>query len=284
VTEDAHEDAPRGRRDGPVAIVTGASQGIGLAVARRLAGDRYQVAMVARPSPRPDAAAAEVGPAAFPVGCDVTRPADTARAVAAVVRPCGRVDALVNCASATRTGAADSFTDDEWVEAFQVKVFGALRMMRAAWPHLAAARGSVVNIGGIGARTPRDAFAMTGPLSAALLAFTKVFADRGISDGVRVNAVNPGAVLTPRTVAMLTARAEAAGRDHRRGRGQDQGPVTAGGNETGASWQRYAGSNQGSGRRWSSMRCRTASPTRPTSTRRSPGRSPCAASSPGSTP
>ena len=87
MTEDAHEDAPRGRRDGPVAIVTGASQGIG------------------------------------------------------------------------------------WVGAFQVKVFGALRMMRAAWPHLAAARGSVVNIGGIGARTPRDAFAMTGPLSAALLAF-----------------------------------------------------------------------------------------------------------------
>jgi NAD(P)-dependent dehydrogenase (short-subunit alcohol dehydrogenase family) len=213
VTEDAHEDAPRGRgqRDGPVAIVTGASQGIGLAVARRLAGDGYQVAMLARPSPRLDAAAAEVGPAAFPVGCDVTRSADTERAVAAVVRPCGRVDALVNCASATRTGAADSFTDDEWVEAFQVKVFGALRMMRAAWPHLAAARGSVVNIGGIGARTPRDAFAMTGPLSAALLAFTKVFADRGISDGVRVNAVNPGAVLTPRTVAMLTARAEAAG-------------------------------------------------------------------------
>ena len=98
------------------------------------------------------------------------------------------------------------------------KVFGALRMMRAAWPHLVATQGSVVNIGGIGARTPRDAFAMTGPLSAALLAFTKVFADRGITDGVRVNAVNPGAVLTPRTVAMLTTRAEAA-RQHLRRNG-----------------------------------------------------------------
>ena len=52
--------------------------------------------------------------------------------------------------------AASEPRELEWVEAFQVKVFGALRMMRAAWPHLAAARGSVVNIGGIGARTPRD--------------------------------------------------------------------------------------------------------------------------------
>ena len=210
MTADVHEDAQDG--DGPVAVVTGASEGIGLAIARRLAGDGYRVAMVARPSPKLDAAAAQVGPAAFPVGCDVTRSAETERAMAAVMRACGRVDAVVNCASVTRTGTADSFTDDEWVSAFQVKVFGALRMMRAAWPHLVAARGSVVNIGGIGARTPRDAFAMTGPLSAALMAFTKVFADRGITDGVRVNAVNPGAVLTPRTVAMLTARAEADGR------------------------------------------------------------------------
>jgi NAD(P)-dependent dehydrogenase (short-subunit alcohol dehydrogenase family) len=208
-------DAPGGGQasgHGPVAVVTGASEGIGLAVARRLADDGYRVAMVARPSAKLDAAAADVGPSAFPAGCDVTRAADAERAVAAVAAACRRVDAVVNCASATRTGTADSFTDDEWVEAFQVKVFGALRMIRAAWPHLAAARGSVVNIGGIGARTPRDAFAMTGPLSAALLAFTKVFADRGITDGVRVNAVNPGAVLTPRTVAMLTARAEADGR------------------------------------------------------------------------
>jgi len=168
--------------------------------------------MLARPSAKLEAAAAQAGPAAFPVGCDVRRLAEIERAVAEVAQSRGRIDVLVNCASVTRSGTVMSLTDKEWVSAFEVKVFGALRMTRTAWPHLAAARGSVVNIGGIGARTPRDAFAMTGPLSAALLAFTKVFADRGITDGVRVNAVNPGAVLTPRTVAMLTARAEADGR------------------------------------------------------------------------
>lgn len=197
--------------DGPVALVTGASEGIGLAVVGRLATGGYRVALAARPSSKLDTAVAGVGQRAFAVGCDVTSGAQAERAVAEVVGRCGRLDALVNCASVTKAGPATAFTDEEWVAAFQVKVFGALRMIRAAWPHLMATRGAVVNIGGIGARTPRDAFAMTGPLSAALLAFTKVFADRGITDGVRVNAVNPGAVLTPRTVAMLTARAEAAG-------------------------------------------------------------------------
>jgi NAD(P)-dependent dehydrogenase (short-subunit alcohol dehydrogenase family) len=311
---------------GPVAVVTGASEGIGLAVAARLAADGYRVAMAARPSPKLEAAATELGQRAFPVGCDVTKAAEVERAVAGVVRRCGRIDALVNCASVTRAGAVTSFTDEEWAEAFQVKVFGALRMMRAAWPHLASARGAVVNIGGIGARTPRDAFAMTGPLSAALLAFTKVFADRGITEGVRVNAVNPGAVLTPRIVAMLTARAEADGRtfgetvagmvrrDHvtRLGTPEDvagvvafllspdgqwlqgavidvdggrtKGLLQAGGNWTGGSCQRHAGWNQGNGRRSSSTRCRTPSPTRPTTTRRWPGRWPRAASSRRSAP
>jgi 3-oxoacyl-[acyl-carrier protein] reductase len=196
----------------PVALVSGASEGIGLAIARQLAGDGYRVAMLARPSPKLEAAAAQAGPAAFPVGCDVSRLAEIERAVAEVAQTRGRIDVLVNCASATQLGTVMSLTDEEWVRAFEVKVFSALRMTRTAWPHLAAAKGSVVNIGGIGARTPRDTYAMTGPLSASLMALTKVFADRGILDGVRVNAVNPGAVLTPRTTAMLTARAAAEGR------------------------------------------------------------------------
>lgn len=195
-----------------IALVTGASEGIGRAVAERLAREGYRVAMAARCSERLERAAVEVGSGAFPVACDLGRPDEVERAVARVGRLSGRVDALVNCASATRFGTALSLTDEEWVTGFEVKVFGALRVMRAAWPLLCAAQGAVVNIGGIGGRTPRDATAMTGPLSAALMALTKVFADRGRADGVRVNAVNPGAVLTPRLTARLVQRASDEGR------------------------------------------------------------------------
>ena len=163
--------------------------------------------MVARQPEKLAQAAAEAGPSAFPITCDLSAVADIERAVIEIAQSAGRIDVLINCASATRFGTALSLTDDEWVSGFEVKVFGALRLMRAAWPHLSAAKGAVVNIAGIGAHTPRDRFAMTGPLSAALLALTKVFADRGLVDGVRVNAVNPGAVLTPRLISMLEQRA-----------------------------------------------------------------------------
>ncbi|MCD4524203.1 SDR family NAD(P)-dependent oxidoreductase [Nocardioides sp. cx-173] len=194
-----------------VAIVTGASEGIGRAIALRLAADGYRVAALARSRERLATLQEEIGERSLPVVCDVRSVEDVERSVQEVLGWRGRIDALVNCASATRFGTTSTLSDEEWVVGFEVKVFGALRLMRAAWPALAARRGAILNIGGIGARTPSDAVAMTGPLSAALLALTKVFADRGVGDGVRVNAINPGAVLTPRLVAMLTLRAETAG-------------------------------------------------------------------------
>lgn len=197
--------------DAPVAMVTGASEGIGLAIASRLAADGYRVALVARSVERLDEIVDGLGDAAIPVACDVRDPQRITDAVAEVLAVFGRLDAVVNCASATRFGTTETLTDEEWVTGFEVKVFGALRLMRAAWPALCASGGSVVNIGGIGARTPSDAVAMTGPLSAALLALTKAFADRGITDRVRVNAVNPGPILTPRLERMLAERASAEG-------------------------------------------------------------------------
>lgn len=193
----------------PVAVVTGASEGLGRAIAARLAGDGYRVAMLARQSDKLDRAAAEVGLHAMPVGCDIGRLDDIEKAVAGILTATGRIDALVNCASTTRFGNALALSDQEWISGFQVKVIGALRLMRAVWPHLVEARGAIVNIGGAGARTPRFAHAMSGPLSASLAALTKAFADGGTADGVRVNQINPGGVMTERFVAWLEERAEA---------------------------------------------------------------------------
>ena len=78
-------------------------------------------------------------------------------------------------------------------------------LTRAAWPLLKSARGSIVNIIGIGGRTPGAEFAIGGSVNAGLLAFTKTMAEIGIRDGVRVNAINPGAIETDRLLPRLSA-------------------------------------------------------------------------------
>src|SRR5690606_20066229 len=137
--------------DKRVAIVTGGSEGIGMAIARRLLGEGYRAALLARQPDKLEAAAAELGPDAFPVVCDLAQLAEIERAVAEVRERAGRIDVLVHSASTTRFGSALALSDAEWVSGFEVKVLGALRLMRAAWPHLVESRGAVVNIGGVGA-------------------------------------------------------------------------------------------------------------------------------------
>lgn len=197
--------------DQRTALVTGASEGIGLAIAGRLLADGWRVAAMARQEKKLRDAVEALGGGAFPVVCDISSLDRIEAAVGAVLGETGRIDALINCASTTRFGSAVALTDAEWVSGFEVKVLGALRLMRACWPHLAASGGAVVNIGGTGARTPRFAHAMSGPLSAALAALTKSFADGGAAEGVRVNQINPGGVLTPRFAAWQQANADAAG-------------------------------------------------------------------------
>ena len=67
-----------------------------------------------------------------------------------------------------------------------------MRLCRAAWPHLTASRGCIVNIAGMGGRTASAEFTIGGSVNAAMLNLTKALADRGVQDGVRVNAINPG--------------------------------------------------------------------------------------------
>jgi 3-oxoacyl-[acyl-carrier protein] reductase len=115
----------------------------------------------------------------------------------------GGISIVVNNAGATRRGEFLQLTDDDWSDGYALKFFGAVRLTRAAWPHLKASSGSLVNIAGVGGRTPGPDFTIGGSVNAALLSFTKAMADVGVRDGVQVNAINPGMVRTDRFKARL---------------------------------------------------------------------------------
>ncbi len=179
------------------AIVTGANRGIGKAIALRLARDGMRVVLCARDAALLDQVAAETGGVA--VALDLRDPS----APAALAAAAGRIDVVVNNAGATKRGEFTALTDEDWADGFALKFFGAVRLIRAAWPELSRNGGSVVNIAGAGGRTPGAEFALGGSVNAALLSITKALADAGIRDGVQVNAVNPGAVRTGRFARRL---------------------------------------------------------------------------------
>ena len=189
---------------GKVALITGASRGIGEAIAIELAREGMDVCLAARDEARLHHVAAGIA-AQSQVGTlvyagDFRDRAVPRDAIARCVASFGRLDVLVNNAGATRRGDFLELTEEDWQDGYALKFHGYVRMTRAAWPHLRASHGSVINIAGIGARTASAEFTIGGSVNAALLYFTKAMADRGVTDGVRVNAINPGHIATDRLV------------------------------------------------------------------------------------
>jgi NAD(P)-dependent dehydrogenase (short-subunit alcohol dehydrogenase family) len=192
------------------AIVTGASRGIGNAIARRLAQDGARVVLCARNEELLKATAWDIGDNALTVALDLRLPDSAAKVVEAAVAKFGTIDIVVNNAGATKRGEFESLTDDDFIDGFALKYYGAVRMTRAAWPHLKKQSGSVVNIVGAGGRTPSAQFTIGGSVNAAVLAFTKAMSEVGIRDGVQVNAINPGPVRTDRLAQRLKTTTEEA--------------------------------------------------------------------------
>jgi 3-oxoacyl-[acyl-carrier protein] reductase len=190
-----------------VAIVTGASRGIGRAIAQTLAAEGMQLALAARSRERLDELAASLGSDCLVQSIDLREPGAPAAMVTATVARFGRLDLLVNNAGATKRGDFLNLPDADWSDGFALKFFGAMRCCRAAWPHLQASQGAIINIVGIGGHTPSAEFTIGGAVNAALLNLTKALADRGVSDGVRVIAINPGSIATDRLQARLRSLA-----------------------------------------------------------------------------
>lgn len=195
---------------GKAALVTGASRGIGRAIAATLAGEGMRLVLAARSAEQLAELAAELPTDAEPIALDLRHPEAPAQAVARAIERFGQLDVLVNNAGATVRGDFLELPDEAWADGYSLKFFGAMRCCRAAWPHLRASGGAIVNIVGVGGRTASAEFAIGGSVNAALLNLTKALADRGVRDGVRVNAINPGSIATER----LRGRVERTAAEH----------------------------------------------------------------------
>jgi NAD(P)-dependent dehydrogenase (short-subunit alcohol dehydrogenase family) len=194
--------------------VTGASRGIGRAIALRLAQEGATIVLAARDEVALAKVAAEIeaaGDSATWFAADLRNAESPAVLVDAALKAHGAIDVVVNNAGATRRGDFLDLSDADWLDGFALKFFGGVRLTRAAWPHLKARKGSVLNIIGIGGRTPGAEFTIGGSVNGACLSFTKALADLGIRDGVQVNAINPGWIRTDRLRGLLEAEAAKLG-------------------------------------------------------------------------
>ena len=197
-----------------VAIVTGASQGIGQAAAIRLARDFQSVVLVARTRAKLEETAEAVraaGAEALIVEADLAKPDAAQAVVSQTLAAFGHIDALLNIAGAVPQIDLFEMTDEQWEGGLALKLHGARRLTVAAWPALKESRGSVVLMSGNSAEVPKAAFAAVAAINAAIVALAKAFAERGVADGVQVNSVLPGAVLTLRRRGFLERWAPARG-------------------------------------------------------------------------
>lgn len=189
-----------------VAIVTGASQGIGHATAIRLARDFGAVVLVARNRAKLEETAAIVrnaGAEALVIDIDLAEPAAAKKVVDLALDTYGRIDALLNIAGAVPQIDLFEMTDAQWDAGMALKLHGARRLTLAAWAALKESQGAVVLISGNSAEFPKAPYAAVGTINAAIVALAKAFADRGIADGVQVNSVLPGPVMTGRRRSYL---------------------------------------------------------------------------------
>jgi 3-oxoacyl-[acyl-carrier protein] reductase len=189
-----------------VAVVTGASQGIGRATAIRLARDFSRIVLAARNRDALAEVAEEVARSgAEPLICDLDlSKAEAADAlVSAVLGRFGRIDALLNIAGAVPQIDLFEMTDAQWQSGEELKLHGARRLTIRAWDALKASQGSVAFMSGNAALHPNSTFAAVATINAAIIALARAFAEQGIKDGVQVNSIVPGAVMTGRRRSFL---------------------------------------------------------------------------------
>lgn len=195
--------------------MTGASRGLGKAVAAALAAEGAQVAICARDAQRLLAAAEEIardGGTVLPLAGDVTRVDDVARVVDAAARRFGAVDILVSNAAGPRPGAFLEVDEAAWREAVDLILLSTARLCRAVLPAMRQRRwGRIITITSYVLKQPLAALTLSSSLRAAVVGLTKTLANEYGRDNVLVNAVCPGPIATDRLDELTRGYAEREG-------------------------------------------------------------------------
>lgn len=190
---------------GKVALVTGASKGIGAGIARELAAAGAAVGVnYATDRPGAESVVAQItqaGGRATAVPGDVSKPADVAQVLAEVNRAFGTLDVLVNNAGVYAAMPLEEVTEDEFHREFNTNVLGPLLVVRESLRHFGPSGGSVINIGSAASRMCAPGYSIYSASKSALDAITGVLAKELAPRNIRVNSVNPGATLSEGTKA-----------------------------------------------------------------------------------
>src|SRR5438105_7042526 len=198
---------------GKVAIVGGASKGLGRACAQVLADEGAKLALCSRSQKDLDKAAQEIRDTAradvLAFAGDLDRPETVRDLVAATVGRFGRLDILVNNSGGPPLARAHTATEEQWATALQRSLLFFARMSREAVPHLKQAGGGrIVNILASTVYQPIPNLALSGATRMGVVAFAKSLADEVGRDGILVNNVCPGSILTERMLSNVTSRAK----------------------------------------------------------------------------
>lgn len=188
------------RLTGKVAVVTGGSRGIGLATARRLAGEGAKVAICGRDAPALARAVEDLtsrGAEVLALTSDMAVAAEREKLAAAVLEAHGRIDILVNNAGTHVRATLEDLTEAQLQQHLDVKLFGYFGMIRAVLPAMRRqGGGSIVNVVGQAARHPHPDRIPSGITNAAVMAMSKSVADGVARDNIRVNTVCPQYIAT----------------------------------------------------------------------------------------
>ena len=205
--------------EGKVALVGGASRGIGKAVALGLAREGCRVSICARNEPPLLEAAAEIrratGVEVLAVPCDMARAEDILAFVAQTGERFGRIDIVVNNAGGPPVGTFERHSDEVWQAALEQNFLSAVRTIRAALPYLRKQGGGrIINITSYAVKQPLEGLILSNSSRLAVIGLAKSLSRELGPEGILVNNVCPGPTLTDRMVSLMRARAAAEGRPY----------------------------------------------------------------------